>query len=55
MQDIILGKEDKYEVDKIADLINTLDDSEKNKMIIFMQGVQFAKKIKQVPETSITA
>ena len=51
IKDTILEQKDKQEVDKIANLINTMDDSEKNKMIIFMQGVQFASSIKHDQET----
>jgi hypothetical protein len=43
MADTIFKKEEKPEVDRFVELIKNMNDSEKNKMLIFMQGVQFAK------------
>lgn len=42
--DIILKTEEKPEVDKITEMLRSLDDGEKGKMLIFMQGVKFAKE-----------
>lgn len=43
MAETIYKKEEKPEVDRFVGLIKKMNDSEKSNMLIFMQGVQFAK------------
>lgn len=44
MSDTIYKKEEQLEVDRFVELIKRMDDSTQNNMLIFMQGVQFAKQ-----------
>ncbi len=43
MADTIFKKEEKPEIDRFVDLIKHMDDGTQNKILIFMQGVQFAE------------
>jgi len=43
MAETIYKKEEKPEVDRFVELIKKMNDSEQSNMLIFMQGVQFAK------------
>lgn len=41
--EVLLNTKDKPEVERITALIKSLDSSEQNKMLVFMQGVKFAE------------
>ena len=49
--DILIKTENKTEVDNVTRLIKTMNDSEQNKMLIFLQGVKFAEALKAQPVT----
>ena len=48
--EVILQKEEKGKVDQVAQMLQSMNDGEKNKMLIFMQGVKFAKSLTEQPE-----
>nr|DAV98899.1 MAG TPA: hypothetical protein [Caudoviricetes sp.] len=50
--DTLIKTEDKPEVDNITKLIKKMNDSELNKMFIFMQGVKFAETLNAQPVTN---
>lgn len=50
--DTLIKTEDKPEVDNITKLIKKMNDSELNKMFIFMQGVKFAETLNVQPVTN---
>lgn len=50
--DTLIKTEDKPEVDNITKLIKKMNDSELNKMFIFMQGVKFAQTLNAQPVTN---
>lgn len=50
--DTLIKTEDKPEVDNITKLIKKMNDSELNKMFIFMQGVKFAETLNTQPVTN---
>lgn len=50
--DTLIKTEDKPEVDNITKLIKKMNDSELNKMFIFMQGVKFAETLNAHPVTN---
>ena len=43
MENIFYKKEEKPEIDRFVELIKHMDDNTQNKMLIFMQGVQFGE------------
>lgn len=45
MTDVLIKTEDKPEVEKVTRLIKTMNKSEQNNMLIFLQGVKFAKSV----------
>lgn len=47
--DALIKTEDRAEVDNITKLIKAMSDSERNKMLIFLQGVKFAETLNVQP------
>ena len=48
----ILHKEEKGNVDQVVAMLKFMDDGEKDKMLIFMQGVNFAKHLAKKSEVA---
>lgn len=45
--DVLIKTSDKPEVDSVTNLIKEMDEDEKNKMLVFLQGVKFGKGLNQ--------
>lgn len=48
--DVLIKTEDKPEVENVTRLIKSMSDVEQNKMLIFLQGVKFAKTMSESRE-----
>ena len=48
----ILRKEEKEKVDLTKQMLQSMNDGERDKMLIFMQGVNFAKSLAEKPEVA---
>lgn len=48
--DILFKTEDRPELDNITKLIKAMSESEQNKILIFLQGVNFAESLKSQQE-----
>lgn len=52
--EVILPKGEERRTEQIAEMLQNMNDGEKNKMLIFMQGVKFAKNLAEQPEAVAT-